>query len=272
MKPYEQSLYMQYAGLRPGHSSMVMAGFFVVLRPISDGQYPTINIRHPAVILRNTQAVSRKEEEEEALREYRNTQEETRMGLDLMFLFNSILLGMGLAMDAFSVSLANGLNEPGMKKAKMCEIAGVFAVFQAVMPLTGWFLVHTIARYFRIFERFIPWIAFLLLGFIGGKMLCEGIQNKEMEEEGRGVGFWALIIQGIATSIDALSAGFTIAGYDFLKAFVAAVIIAAVTFVICICGLEIGKRFGVGLSDKAQVLGGAILIVIGLEIFVAGVC
>ena len=124
VKPYEQSLYMQYAGLRPGHSSMVMAGFFVVLRSISDGQYPTINIRHPAVILRNTQAVSRKEEEEEALREYHNTQEETRMGLDLMFLFNSILLGVGLAMDAFSVSLANGLNEPGMKKAKMCEKIG----------------------------------------------------------------------------------------------------------------------------------------------------
>lgn len=192
------------------------------------------------------------------------------MRLDLMFLVNSVLLGVGLAMDAFSVSLANGLNEPGMRKAKMCEIAGIFAIFQAAMPMTGWFLVHTIAGYFRIFERFIPWIAFLLLGFIGGKMLCEGIRNEECEEECRGVGLAVLLVQGVATSIDALSVGFTIAGYDVLRAFAASVIIAVVTFVICIGGLVIGKTCGTRLSNKAQVLGGSILIVIGLEILVTG--
>lgn len=194
------------------------------------------------------------------------------MKFDFVFLFNSILLGFGLAMDAFSVSVANGLNEPCMKKGKMCEIAGIFAVFQALMPVTGWFFVHTIARYFKLFERCIPWIALLLLGFIGGSMLWEGLMKKEKENGYAGVGFLSLLIQGVATSIDALSVGFTIADYNFIRALTASVIIAAVTFVVCICGLMLGKTFGTRLSDKAQILGGVILIIIGIEVFVSGVC
>lgn len=185
-------------------------------------------------------------------------------------LFNSFLLGVGLAMDAFSVSLANGLNEPEMKKRKMCGIAGVFGFFQALMPMTGWICVHTIVRYFKSFERFIPWIALILLGFIGGKMLYEGITNANAdgEEEKTGIGFTALLIQGIATSIDALSVGFTIADYDFSSALLSALIIAAVTFVICMGGLIIGRKAGTKLAGKAGILGGAILIFIGLEIFI----
>lgn len=137
------------------------------------------------------------------------------MEWSFVFFFNSVLLGVGLAMDAFSVSLANGLNEPSMKKKKMCGIAGVFAVFQALMPMIGWICVHTIVQYFKSFEKLIPWIALILLGFIGGKMLIEGIKEKDEEREKPGVGLWALIVQGIATSIDALSVGFTIADYGF---------------------------------------------------------
>ena len=106
------------------------------------------------------------------------------MNFGFVFFFNSILLGVGLAMDAFSVSLANGLNEPLMKRRKMCQIAGVFAVFQALMPMFGWICVHTIVQYFQAFEIFIPWIALGLLGFIGGKMLYDGItDNKDSEEK-----------------------------------------------------------------------------------------
>lgn len=187
-----------------------------------------------------------------------------------MFFFNSVLLGAGLAMDAFSLSLANGLNEPQMKKSKMCGIAGIFAGFQALMPMAGWICVHTIVQYFKEFEKFIPWIALILLSFIGGKMLAEGIRNKSPQEGRQGVGTGMLFIQGIATSIDALSAGFTIAGYGWVMALVAALIISAVTFVICMAGLMIGKRFGAKLSNKAQILGGVILIAIGLEIFIRG--
>ncbi len=188
---------------------------------------------------------------------------------NFMFFFNSALLGVGLAMDAFSVSLANGLNERNMKNGKMCAIAGVFAFFQALMPMIGWVCVHTVLQHFQAFEKFIPWIALLLLCFIGGKMVFDGIISKA-ENEKTSVTFIALLIQGVATSIDALSVGFTIAEYNFLMAFVAVLIIAIVTFGICMGGLYLGKKFGTKLSDKATILGGVILIVIGIEIFITG--
>ncbi len=191
------------------------------------------------------------------------------MELGFSFFFNSILLGLGLAMDAFSVSLANGLNEPDMKKSKMTGVAGMFAAFQGLMPMIGWVCVHTLLQYFQSFEKFIPWIALGLLGFIGGKMLVEGIKNKEEEAEKVGVGFGALVVQGIATSIDALSVGFTIAEYDLMSAIFAAAIIAVVTFVICLGGILIGRKVGTRLAGKAGIFGGAILIFIGIEIFVS---
>lgn len=189
---------------------------------------------------------------------------------DFKFFFNSAVLGVGLAMDAFSVSLANGLNEQQMKKGKMCGVAGVFAFFQALMPMLGWFCVHTIVNVFQSFEKFIPWIALILLVFIGTKMLIDGIKNKENEERPK-VGFAALLLQGVATSIDALSGGFTIAEYDVFMALVACLIIAAVTFGICMFGLFIGKKFGTKLANKATILGGVLLILIGIEIFLTGI-
>lgn len=192
--------------------------------------------------------------------------------MNLLFILNSILFGIGLAMDAFSVSMANGLNEPGMKKNRMTLIAGTFAGFQIVMPLIGWFCVRTIAKTFQAFQKFIPWIALILLLYIGGKMLIEGIRNKEDDDEEYGaVGIGALMVQGVATSIDALSVGFTIAQYHLVAALVEALIIGVVTFAICIAGLIIGKKFGTRLKSKAAILGGVILILIGLEIFIKGV-
>lgn len=193
------------------------------------------------------------------------------MEWSFVFFFNSILLGVGLAMDAFSVSLANGLHEPKMSVRKMCGVAGVFAGFQALMPILGWGCVHTIVHMFRVFEKWVPWIALLLLLFIGGNMLKEGFAKDEDEEDTKGVGFAALLIQGIATSIDALSVGFTISEYDWLMAVICALIIAIVTFGICFLGLEIGKHFGTKFSNKASLLGGMILIFIGVEIFISGV-
>lgn len=188
------------------------------------------------------------------------------------FFFKSIMLGLGLAMDAFSVSLANGLNEPQMKKSKMSGVAGVFSVFQALMPMIGWVCVHTVVRYFNAFEKFIPWIALILLLYIGGKMLIDGIKCKGCEgEEKPAVGIGMLLMQGVATSIDALSVGFTIAEYNLTQAIVCALLIAFVTFFICLAGLIIGRKFGTKLSGKASIFGGVILIAIGIEIFVTGV-
>lgn len=189
----------------------------------------------------------------------------------ILFFLNSILFGVGLAMDAFSVSLANGLSEPGMHKRKMLLIAGTFGLFQFIMPEVGWICVHTVVNLFSSFEKFIPWIALGLLLYIGGKMLLEGIRGVEEEESDTGLSFGALMIQGIATSIDALSVGFTISDYSPLMALVESLIIGIVTTFICILGLAIGKKAGTRLSGKADILGGVILIAIGLEIFIKGV-
>ena len=188
-----------------------------------------------------------------------------------LFFVNSILFGVGLAMDAFSVSMANGLNEPEMPRKRTLAIAGTFGLFQTAMPLIGWLCIHTIANAFASFRKFIPWIALVLLLWIGGKMLLDGVRHRDGETDSPAVGFWALIVQGIATSIDALSVGFTIAEYRFPSAFAESLIIGIVTFGICLVGLVIGKKFGTKLAGKASILGGIILIAIGLEIFLTGV-
>ena len=194
---------------------------------------------------------------------------------DFLFFFNSFLIGIGLAMDAFSVSLANGLNEPDMSTKKTLGVAGIFGVFQGIMPLIGWFCVHSIASAFSAFEKFIPWIALSLLAYIGGKMLYEGIKEYKCHEDGgeecpvpKKLGITALMVQGLATSIDALSVGFTISEYNTLQAVVCALLIAAVTFGICTAGIYLGKKFGTALAGKSAIFGGSILIFIGLEIFI----
>lgn len=190
---------------------------------------------------------------------------------NFMFFINSVLLGVGLAMDSFSVSMANGLKEPQMKAGRMSLIAGVYAFFQFAMPMIGWICVHTVVVYFQAFEKFIPWIALVLLLFIGGKMLIESIKGSDEEDDSpKQLSFGVLIVQGIATAIDALSVGFTIAEYDWVMAVVASLIIAIVTFAISIGGLVIGKKVGTKLNNKAAILGGVILIVIGIEIWAKG--
>ena len=188
------------------------------------------------------------------------------MQLGFSFFFTNIMLGVGLAMDAFSVSLANGLNEPCMKPRKMAGMAGVFAVFQGLMPMTGWVCVHTVVQYFSAFEKLVPWIALALLGWIGGKMIWDSVKGEQEECDKRPISVRLLLVQGVATSIDALSVGFTIAEYNALHALLAVSLIAAVTFVICYAGLMIGKKAGTRLAGKAGILGGVILIAIGIEI------
>lgn len=191
------------------------------------------------------------------------------MEFNLLFILNSVLFGVGLAMDAFSVSVANGLRETKGSAGRAMVIAGTFGLFQTVMPLVGWLCVHTIAESFRAFQRFIPWIALILLVFIGVRMILEG--RKKPEEEKENLHGWDLIVQGIATSIDALSVGFAIADDSFPFALAEALIIGIVTFCLCFAGYFFGRRIGSRISGKASVAGGIILILIGLEIFITGI-
>ena len=189
-----------------------------------------------------------------------------------LLILNSIFLGFGLALDAFSVSVADAMANPGMKKRRKFSIALTFAVFQTLMPLIGWICVKTIADKFTIFQKAVPYIALILLAYIGIKMIIESRKGGEEENEGvAALTFATLMIQGIATSIDALSVGFAIADYSSLEALVSTLIIGITTFIICILGLELGKKVGKAFSDKATLFGGCILIIIGLEIFIKGV-
>lgn len=192
-----------------------------------------------------------------------------------------MLLGVGLAMDAFSVSIANGLADSGMNKGRMLSIAGTFAGFQFMMPMIGWLLVTEAARLFKWFSPLIPWIALILLLIIGGGLLKDGIEELRDSKTGTveadklsdtaKLGFWALMMQGVATSIDALSVGFTTAAYNSMQALVSSLIIGVVTLFICLAGLRIGRRLGTLLAGRASILGGIILIGIGIEIWVKGV-
>ena len=128
---------------------------------------------------------------------------------------------------------------------------------------------------FTVLQAIIPWVALGLLAFIGGKMLFDGVEEikhrgdvEELVCTPKKLSFAALIIQGVATSIDALSVGFTIASYDLFEAFVCAFVIGLITFFICLGGVIIGKHFGTALAGKSSIFGGVILIVMGVEIFI----
>lgn len=193
------------------------------------------------------------------------------MSEGVLFFVSSFFLGQGLAMDAFSVSVANGLNEPEMKKRRMYLIAGVFAGFQALMPMIGWFGIQTILQKFQEFSRLVPVIAFVLLSWIGIKMILEGLKEKQSEEITEKLTLPFLLIQGFVTSIDALSTGFAIAELSFTMALTAAFIISMVTFVVCMIGLWIGRKLGDKFLGKASIFGGMILVIIGLEILLTSI-
>ena len=200
--------------------------------------------------------------------------------MSVELLITSALLGAGLAMDAFSVSVANGLADRGMRTARMLAIAGTFAVFQFAMPMIGWVVVKRAAEAFEWFSPLIPWIALVLLLFIGGGLLKDGIremragssQEPDVTADGGAANpsFAALMMQGVATSIDALSVGFTTAAYNGAQALLSSLIIGVVTLAICLGGLKLGRKLGELLAGRASILGGLILIGIGLEIWIKG--
>ena len=184
-------------------------------------------------------------------------------------ILNGLLLGLGLSMDAFTVSVANGLHEPDMKLPRSFLIAGAFALFQTMMPLIGYGIVRALGKLFSWIEPLIPWIAFLLLLLIGIKMILDGVRQKEEENVGRFT-IGLLLLQAVATSIDALSVGFTVSQLQFYEALTEALIIGIVTFLICFLGVRLGKLIGMKLSNKASILGGSVLILVGIEILVRG--
>jgi len=194
-----------------------------------------------------------------------------------------IIIAIGLSMDAFAVSITLGLS---VKKPKIFEyfIPGIyFGLFQAIMPLTGYFAGSFFADKIHNFEH---WIAFVLLGFIGGKMIRDSFSEDEEKEEKNAkkpkaafseteivkkvqnpFGFIKMLILAVATSIDALTVGVTFAFFQ-INIFMAITIIGFTTFAISVCGVKIGNIFGEKFKTKAEFLGGAILVILGTKILI----
>ena len=181
-------------------------------------------------------------------------------------IITSVFLGIGLAMDACAVSMANGLKETNMKLRKALFISLMFGLFQGAMPLIGYLVGSQVLT--KI-EWIIPWAALGILGYLGGKMIYDGIKGEE-ETVDKALTLKVIFIQAIATSIDALSVGFTISDYTLIEALVCVGLVAVITFGICVGAVYIGKKFGTKLENKAILIGGIILILIGLEIFITG--
>ena len=218
-----------------------------------------------------------------------------RMNMNLIFFIASILLGVGLAMDAFAISIANGISRPDARRRYAVKIAAVYAFFQFAMPMIGWVMVHEAVKALGAFNKLVPWIALALLTFLGGRMILEGIRcgkskadvcsdsdivknsnadvcskaavSKASETQPAELTGMTLFMQGVATSIDALSTGFTISSYGVKAGLVCSVIIAVVTWIMCFIGMRIGTKVGELFSAHATIVGGVILVIIGIEVF-----
>ncbi|MCH5199777.1 MAG: manganese efflux pump [Oscillospiraceae bacterium] len=183
-----------------------------------------------------------------------------------------LLLAIGLAMDAFAVSIGNGLSMKKQNPKAALAIAFSFGLFQALMPTLGYFLGSAFEDIIRQFDHF---IALIFLGFIGGKMIFDGIKELIADKKGETeelpefrLTFGKLLVQAIATSIDALIVGVSFAALPDVNIWTAVLLIGAVTFAISLIGVFSGKKFGQLLGSKAEIFGGVILVGIGLKVFI----
>lgn len=194
-----------------------------------------------------------------------------------IWIITAIGLGAGLAMDACAVSMSNGLAEPNMKLKKTFLIAGMFGLFQILMPVIGYLIITVLSsslgqNFSRIFGYLVPWIALILLLFLGIKTIIDGIKEGKVKDDeenkkSKNITIGYLLLQAVATSIDALSVGIIYGNVAPLEAYITFAIVGVVTFGICVAAVFIGKKFGTLFANKANIAGGIILIAIGLEIF-----
>ncbi len=181
--------------------------------------------------------------------------------------FTLFFIALGLAMDAFAVSVSNGIcyRKAGFKEA--FNTALTFGVFQALMPLIGYFAGRTVSDAVASIDH---WIALIMLSFIGGSMIVGAVKDMKNPKQESCKEYCTtkdLLVQGVATSIDAFAVGISFAVID-TNIFVAVALIGVVTFICCMIGVLVGKSFGAFMKDKAEIFGGCILILIGLKIFI----
>lgn len=180
-----------------------------------------------------------------------------------MGLIEMLLLGVGLSMDAFAVTVTNGLGYPNLSKGNKIAMPVAFGLFQGLMPMLGYFAGNLFAEFI---SKYAGIITLLVLGYIGGNMIKESLSKDEEEEETHEdqYTFKVLILQAIATSIDAFAVGVSLAALQ-TNVVLACSIIAITTCILCFGALYVGKKFGEVLGDRAQTLGGIILVLIGIK-------
>ena len=180
-----------------------------------------------------------------------------------------LLMAIGLSMDAFAVSISNGILLCRATPLQTCKIAGAFGLFQGVMPMIGYLIASTFAKQIVALDH---WVAFGLLAFIGGKMLWDVFRGEEEEQDGDPTQWRTLLLMALATSIDAMAVGVTMAldrsgllapDWGFL---LCAGVIAAITFGVCLVGVQLGCKTGNRFGKRAQIAGGIVLIGIGIKI------
>ena len=178
-----------------------------------------------------------------------------------MGIIELILLSIGLGMDAFAVSICKGISMKKMDWKKACIIGAYFGIFQAIMPIIGYFLGSTFESFITNFDH---WVAFILLAIIGGNMIKESFSN-ECDTITDDVNFKTMIILAIATSIDALAVGITFAFFN-VNLILAITLIGIITFALSVIGTKVGNKFGDKYEKKAEFIGGVLLILLGLKI------
>ncbi len=184
--------------------------------------------------------------------------------MNIEFYLQIFFLALGLSMDACIVSMANGLNNTKIKKITIISIALIFGLFQGLMPFLGFIVGSSIIQHIN---PYIPYITLIILSFLGYKMIIDGIKHENKLLSNTKLTFIGIIAQGIGTSIDALSVGLTLASLTINVAIISCLIIAVITFIMCILGVILGKKFGTFIGNKAEIIGGSILIILGLEMF-----
>ena len=187
------------------------------------------------------------------------------MRVNGIFYLNSLLLGIGLAVDAFIIALGNGMNGIGGRRGSV--VATLLAVFQFAAVMAGWVIAYTAHELCGWIVKVFSWTAVAVFLYMGIKMFMSAVRKNE-QNESVACGAAAILLQCAAASVDALTVGFTVEEYGALAALICSAIIAAVTFTLYVCGHFLGKRFGVKLGKTASIVGGIAFVAIAVEIIV----
>ena len=184
-----------------------------------------------------------------------------------MIFFNAIILGITLAMDAFSISVSKALIANEIKIKNALKLGAVFGGFQAVMPLLGYFIG---SGFYSLIKNYFGVVSFIILAYLGGKMIYDYFLGEE-ENLCKDITFKELFILGIATSIDALAAGFCFGANAFFETIISCLIIGIITFIICWFGYVLGTRLAEKIGNKSTLFGGIILVLLGVKILIESI-